>query len=64
MDKLIAQRQPASRYLKELAGISVLRETQAGKEKLFIHAKVLMKLLIRDSDAYTSTYNDPTGING
>ena len=53
VDKQIAQRQAASRYLKELAGIGVLRETQVGKEKLFIHPK-LMKLLIRDSNAYTS----------
>ena len=43
VDKQIAQRQAASRYLKELAGIGVLRETQVGKEKLFIHPK-LMKL--------------------
>ena len=53
VDKQIAQRQAASRYLKELAGIGVLRETQVGKEKLFIHPK-LMKLLIRDSNAYAS----------
>ena len=53
VDKQIAQRQAASRYLKELAGIGVLRETQVGKEKLFIHPK-LMKLLIRDSNVYTS----------
>ena len=53
VDKQIAQRQAASRYLKELAGIGVLRETQVGKEKLFIHPK-LMKLLIRDGNAYAS----------
>ena len=51
VDKQIAQRQAASRYLKELASIGVLRETQVGKEKLFIHPK-LMQLLIRDGNAY------------
>lgn len=50
--KQVAQRQAASRYLKELAAIGVLRETQVGKEKLFIHPK-LMQLLIRDSNAFT-----------
>jgi Fic family protein len=52
VEKNIAQRQSASRYLKELAAIGVLREVQAGKEKLFIHPK-LMQLLGRDSNAFT-----------
>lgn len=49
VDKQIAQRQAASRYLKELASIGVLREVRMGKEKLFLHPK-LMQLLTRDSN--------------
>lgn len=49
VDKQVAQRQAASRYLKELVAIGVLREVQVGKEKLFIHPK-LMQLLIRDGN--------------
>lgn len=50
VDKQVAQRQAASRYLKELVSIGVLREAQLGKEKLFIHPR-LMQLLIRDDNA-------------
>ena len=49
VDKQIAQRQAASRYLKELVTIGVLQEAQVGKEKLFIHLK-LMQLLTRDNN--------------
>lgn len=52
VEKNIAQRQSALRYLKEVAAIGVLREVQAGKEKLFIHPK-LMQLLGRDDNAFT-----------
>jgi len=52
VEKNVAQRQSASRYLKELAAIGVLREVQAGKEKLFIHPK-LMQLLADDGNAFT-----------
>ncbi|MDP2369087.1 MAG: Fic family protein [Rhodoferax sp.] len=51
VEKNIAQRQSASRYLKELTAIGVLREVQAGKEKLFIHPK-LMRLLADDRNAF------------
>ncbi len=51
VDKQIAQRQAASRHLKELVSIGVLKEAQVGKEKLFIHPK-LMQLLTRDSNAF------------
>ncbi len=47
----IAKRQAASRYLKALAGIGVLREEKSGREKLFIHPK-LMALLTRDGDEF------------
>ena len=52
VEKNIAQRQSASRYLKELTAIGVLREVQAGKEKLFIHPK-LMQLLADDRNEFT-----------
>lgn len=47
----IAGRQAASRYLKALVSIGVLREQTFGKEKLFVHPK-LMTLLTRDSNAF------------
>ncbi|MEJ7139352.1 protein adenylyltransferase Fic [Amphibiibacter pelophylacis] len=50
-EKGVAQRQAASRYLKELAALGVLSEASAGKEKLFIHPK-LMQLLTRDSNDF------------
>lgn len=51
VDKQIAQRQAASRYLKDLAGLGILSEIQAGKEKLFIHPK-LMRLLTGDGNRF------------
>jgi hypothetical protein len=51
VDKEIAGRQAASRYLKELVDAGVLRETQAGKEKLFIHPR-LMQLLGQDGNSF------------
>ena len=51
IDKQIAQRQAASRYLKELVRIGVLREIQAGRDKLFIHPK-LMQLLTHDNNGF------------
>jgi Fic family protein len=51
VDKGIAQRQAASRHLRELVAAGVLREMAVGKEKLFIHPK-LMQLLSRDSNQF------------
>lgn len=51
VDKGIAQRQTASRHLKSLVEAGVLREMSLGKEKLFIHPK-LMQLLTRDSNSF------------
>ena len=51
VDKGIAQRQAATRYLHDLAELGVLREMPVGKEKLFIHPK-LIQLLGRDSHAF------------
>lgn len=53
VERGIAQRQSASRYLKEMVAIGVLQEVSAGKEKLFIHPK-LMRLLGRDENTFTS----------
>lgn len=47
----IAQRQAASRYLKQLQAIGVLKETVVGKEKLFLHPK-LMQLLTQESNTF------------
>jgi Fic family protein len=48
----IAVRQTASGYLKELVRIGVLEEKPVGREKLFIHPK-LMRLLTRESNNFT-----------
>jgi Fic family protein len=48
VDAKIAGRQAASRYLKALVSIGVLRERAFGREKLFVNPK-LMNLLTRDS---------------
>ncbi|MDD5578989.1 MAG: Fic/DOC family N-terminal domain-containing protein [Methylobacter sp.] len=52
VDANIAKRQTASVYLKHLAEIGVLNECQAGKEKLFVHPK-LMQLMTTDNDQFT-----------
>ena len=49
----IAGRQAASRYLKQLAGVGVLNEMAVGREKLFIHPK-LMRLLTRDNNQFSA----------
>ncbi|OBW95284.1 protein adenylyltransferase Fic [Gallibacterium salpingitidis] len=51
----IAKRQTASKYLKELCDIGVLEEITVGRDKLFIHVK-LMELLRGESNQFTS-YN-------
>jgi len=47
----IAGRQAASRYLKALVAAGVLEERTFGKEKLFVHPK-LMTLLTRDGNTF------------
>lgn len=49
IDKELAARQAASRYLKQLVEIGVLEERTVGREKLFIHPK-LMQLLTEDDN--------------
>ena len=51
VEKGIAQRQAASRYLHDLADLGVLREVPFGKEKLFIHPR-LLQLLGRDGNEF------------
>lgn len=48
----IAARQTASLYLKELVNLGVLNEVSFGREKLFIHPK-LLQLLTRDRNDFT-----------
>lgn len=55
----IAKRQTASEYLKKLCDIGVLEELEAGKEKLFVHPK-LMNLLTKE----TNQVIHYTGITG
>lgn len=51
VDAGLAKRQTASEYLKELRDIGVLREIKAGREKLFIHPK-LLKLLASENHEF------------
>ncbi len=53
VDNNIAKRQTASVYLKRLCDIGVLTEIQSGKEKLFVHPK-LVQLLTHESNEYSS----------
>jgi Fic family protein len=51
VEKDIAKRQTASVYLKQLVDIGVLQEQQVGKEKLFVHPK-LMQLMTLDNNQF------------
>ncbi|WP_239325818.1 hypothetical protein [Snodgrassella gandavensis] len=46
----IAGRQTASKYLKELCTIGVLKEMQFGRDKLFLHYKLLDILIHNTND--------------
>lgn len=50
-EKGIGHRQTVSNYLKNLVEIGVLAEYPSGKEKLFVHPK-LMRLLTEDSNTF------------
>lgn len=50
VDSGIAERQTASRYLRELANIGVLREKVAGREKLFVHVRLLHMLTTEENE--------------
>ncbi|MBA3313918.1 MAG: hypothetical protein H0T47_11625 [Planctomycetaceae bacterium] len=47
---MFAERQTASPYLKQLAEIDVLEEITAGREKLFLHPKLLTLLTQEGND--------------
>lgn len=49
IDRNIAQRQSASKYLQELARIGVLEVRMFGREKLYLHPR-LLQLLTKDSN--------------
>jgi len=51
VDKGIAKRQTASTYLKKLVDINVLKEMNAGREKLYINPKFFI-LLTQDENSY------------
>jgi Fic family protein len=53
VDRGICKRQTASTYLKKLCEIGVLVEQSVGKEKLFVHPK-LLNLFTQDSNQITS----------
>ena len=52
----VAGRQAASRYLKALTSIGVLSEQTFGREKLFVHPK-LMTLLTREGNSFEPYHN-------
>lgn len=52
VDAGIAKRATASRYLKELVEIGILKEIQEGREKIFINPKFL-ELLMGDDNAFS-----------
>lgn len=53
VDAGIVKRQAASRYLKALARVGVLREEAVGRERLFVHPK-LLTLLTRETNSFES----------
>lgn len=53
----VVERQAASRYLKALASIGVLREEAFGREKLFVHPK-LMTLLTHDRNGFDPYFDE------
>ncbi len=52
VEKDMAKRQTAAVYLKQLAEIGVLNELSVGKEKLFVHPK-LIQLMTHDNNEIT-----------
>jgi Fic family protein len=51
VDNGIAKRQTASEYLKKLASIGVLEERKVGRERLFLHPK-LLTLVTQEGNDY------------
>ncbi len=61
MELGLSGRQAASRYLKSLVDIGVLREQKAGREKLFVHPK-FMRLLTSDDSKFLPYTSNPTRV--
>lgn len=59
VDAGLAKRQTASRYLKALVEIGVLREVALGREKLFLHPKLMT--LLQAEDHTVKKYTLPHG---
>lgn len=57
IDAKIVARQAASRQLKKFAELGILEEVTSGREKLFVHPK-LLRLLTRNSNSF-QPYSDP-----
>jgi Fic family protein len=53
VERDLAKRQTASVYLKQLCETGVLQELSAGKEKLFVHPK-LIALITQDNNQFSS----------
>lgn len=51
VERDIAERRATSRHLKQLVDIGILEEKRAGREKLFIHKK-LLRLLTSDCNGF------------
>ena len=49
VDADVAKRQTASIYLKQLVEIGVLKEMKVGREKLFVHPK-LIRVITKSND--------------
>ena len=58
VDQGLAARQAAARHLRQLVEIGVLQEQSVGREKLFIHPR-LMRLLTRDDNTITPYLDAP-----
>lgn len=56
-EKGIVERQAASRYLKELVKIGVLKEESVGREKIFIHP-ALIDLLKNEKNEFTPYFSN------
>lgn len=52
LERDIARRQTVSSYLQQLCEIGVLEDIRAGREKLFVHPK-LVRLMTEDSNEIT-----------
>jgi hypothetical protein len=59
VDKDIAKRQTASTYLKQLCQVSILTEIQSGKEKLFVHPRLIQLLTQENNETLPLAYPKP-----